>query len=230
MRRSVEAILLGAAISLVPAIAAAHVAVASGPGYANTTQIIKFGVGHGCEGTMDTYSVRVQIPPSVTSVRPMPSDFGKVSVETDATGAVTAVVWQRTAQEVLPGDFGYYELSIRARIGDNAFSTVYFPTQQVCMGPDGGMSSTDWVATDPDAGGEPAPAVMVVPARKAGWNKFTATQAVSNLGVYFPDALIVWKGNAAYSPNAATTDLIKTTAGVTALTSISQGDELWVKY
>jgi uncharacterized protein YcnI len=229
MRRSVEAILLGTAISLVPAIAAAHISIASGPGYANTSQIIKFGVGHGCDG-MDTYSVRVQIPPSVTSVRPMPSDFGKVSIETDATGAVTAVTWQRTAQETLDSDLAYYELSIRARVGDNAFSTVYFPTHQVCRGPDGGMSATDWVATDPDAGGEPAPTMMVVPAHKAGWNKFSATQAVTNLGLYFPDALIVWKGNAAYSSNAATADLIKTTAGVTALTSISQGDELWVKY
>ena len=231
MRRSVQAILLGAAISLVPAIAAAHISVVSGPGYANTTQIIKFGVGHGCEG-MDTYSVRVEIPASVTSVRPMPSDFGKVSVETDATGAVTAVVWQRSYDDPFPSDIAYYELSIRARIGDNAFSTIYLPTHQVCHDPgaDGGTRSTDWVATDPDAGGEPAPAVMVVPARKSGWNKFTATQAVSNLGAYFPDALIVWKGNAAFSPNPATTDLIKTTSGVTALTSISQGDELWVKY
>jgi uncharacterized protein YcnI len=229
MRRSVEAILLGTAISLVPAIAAAHISIASGPGYANTTQIIKFAVGHGCEG-MDTYSVRVEIPPSVTSVRPMPSDFGRVSIETDATGAVIAVTWQRTEQETLPSDLAYYELSIRARIGDNAFSTVYFPTHQVCRGPDGGTSVSDWVATDPDSGAEPAPAVMVVPARKQGWNKFTATQAVSNLGLYFPDALIVWKGNAAYSPNAATTELIKTTPGVTALTAISTGDELWVKY
>jgi hypothetical protein len=174
--------------------------------------------------------VRVEIPPSVTSVRPMPSDFGKVSVETDATGAVTAVTWQRTAQETLDTDLAYYELSIRARIGDNAFSTVYLPTRQICRGADGGMGSTDWTATDPDGGGEPAPAVMVVPARKAGWNKFTATQPVSNLAAYFPDALIVWKGNAAFSANAATVDLIKTTAGVTPLTAISQGDELWVKY
>ena len=229
MRRSVEAILLGTAISLVPAIAAAHVSISSGPGYANTTQIIKFGVGHGCVG-MDTYSVRVEIPSSVTSVRPMPSDFGKVSVETDATGAVTAVTWQRTAQETLDSDLAYYELSIRARVGDSAFSPVYFPTHQVCRGPDGGTSSTDWVATNPDAGDEPAPALMVVPARKQGWNKFTATQAVTNLAHYFPDALIVWKGNAAYSSNVATTELIKTTAGVTALTAISPGDELWVKY
>jgi len=230
MRRSVEAILLGTAISLVPAIAVAHVGISSGPGYANTTQVIKFGVGHGCAG-MDTYSVRVEIPPSVTSVRPMPSDFGKVSVETDATGAVTAVTWQRTTQETLDWDLAYYELSIRARVGDKAFSAVYFPTRQTCRGPDGGTAVTDWIATDPDAGGdEPAPALMVVPARKQGWNKFTATQAVTNLGVYFPDALIVWKGSAAYSSNAATTELIKTTAGVTALTAISPGDELWVKY
>ena len=99
MRRSPEAILLGTAISLVPAIAVAHVAISSGPGYANTTQIIKFGVGHGCVGT----------------------------------------------------DLAYYELSIRARVGDNAFSTVYFPARHICRGPDGGTGMTDWTATDPDA-------------------------------------------------------------------------------
>jgi uncharacterized protein YcnI len=229
MRRSVEAILVGAAISLVPAIAAAHISIVSGPGFANATQIIKFGVGHGCEG-MDTYSVRVEIPAGVTSVRPMPSDFGKVSVEVDSTGAPTAVVWQRTPQETLDTDLAYYELSIRAKIADQPFTTVFFPTHQTCRGPDGGTSVADWVATDPDAGGEPAPAVLVVPARKSGWNKFTAKQAVSNLVGYFGDAIIVWKGNAAYSSNLTTADLIKTTAGVTALTSISEGDELWVKY
>jgi uncharacterized protein YcnI len=143
MKRSVEAILLGTAISLVPAIAVAHISITSGPAYANTTQIIKFGVGHGCVG-MDTYSVRVEIPASFTAVRPMPSDFGKVSVETDATGTITAVIWQRTAEETLDTDIAYYELAIRGKIGDNAFSTVYFPTRQICRAPDGGTSSTDW--------------------------------------------------------------------------------------
>jgi periplasmic copper chaperone A len=228
MRRSVEAILLGAAISVVPAIATAHVSV-TGPGFANTTQIIKFGVGHGCEG-LDTSGIRMVIPAGVTSVRAVPSDFGRVSVETDASGAVTAVVWQRTPQETLEGDVAYYELSIRARLPDQAFSVVYFPIYQTCRGPDGGTLVSEWIQTDPDAGGDPAPALKLVPSRRSGWNKFTVPTAVTDLAGYFGDALIVWKGNAAFSSNPATSDLIKTTAGVTALTALAANDEIWVRY
>jgi len=230
MRRSVEAILLGAAISLVPAMAAAHISITSGPGFANGTQIIKFGVGHGCEG-LDTYSVKVDIPADVTTVRPMPSDFGKLSVQTDATGAITGVTWTRTAQETLDSDVAYYELAIRAKLPDKGFSTVYFPTHQYCLGPDGGIVVTDWIGTDPaDITVEPAPAVKLVPARRAGWNKFTVPVAVADVSSFFGDALIVWKGTAAFSPNPATTDLIKTTNGVTVLASLAANDEIWVKY
>jgi len=230
MRRSVEAILLGAAISLVPAMAAAHISITSGAGYANATQTIKFGVGHGCAG-LDTYSVKVEIPAGVTSVLPMPSDFGRLSVERDAAGTVTAVAWTRTAQESYDRDFAYYELALRAKLPDNAFSTVFFPTHQTCLAPDGGTVVTDWIGTDPtDTTVEPAPAVKVVPSRRAGWNKFTVPLAVADVAVFFADALIVWKGNAAYSPNPTTTDLIKNTTGVTALTSLTASDEIWVKY
>jgi hypothetical protein len=211
-------------------MAAAHISITSGPGFANATQLIKFGVGHGCEG-LDTFSVKVDIPADVTSIRPMPSDFGRVSVEADATGAITAVVWTRTAQETLEGDVAYYELSIRAKLPDKGFSTVYFPTHQYCRGPDGGVIVSDWIGLDPtNTTVEPAPAVKLVPSRRAGWNKFTVPVAVADVTSFFGDALIVWKGNAAYSPNPATADLIKTTSGVTALTALAASDEIWVKY
>ena len=231
MKRSVEAILLGAAISLVPAMAAAHISIA-GPVFANTTQIVKFGVGHGCDG-MDTFSVKVDIPAGVTSVRGLPSDFGKLSVQTDATGAVTSVTWTKRAEETLPSDLAYHELSIRAKLPDQAFTTVYFPTHQYCYGADGGIIVSDWIGTDPtNTTVEPAPFAKLLPARRAGWNKFTVPVAVADVAAsgFFGDALIVWKGNAAFSPNTATTDLIKTTAGVTALTALSANDEVWVKY
>jgi hypothetical protein len=56
------------------------------------------------------------------------------------------------------------------------------------------------------------------------------TAAVTDLGALFGDALIVWKGTAAYSANPVTADLIKTTAGVTALTGLTPNDEICVKY
>ena len=230
MRRSVEVILLGAAISLVPAIATAHISISSGPGAANATQIIKFGVGHGCEG-FDTYMVKIEIPSTVTSVRAMPSDFGKVSVETDATGAVTAVIWTRAAQDLAATDIAYHELGLRAKLPDKPFTTLFFPTHQYCYGADGGVLVTDWIGTDPsNTAEEPAPGVKMVPAHKTGWNKFTVAAATTDLIGLFPDALIVWKATSAFSPNATTTELIKTTAGVNALAALASGDEIWVKY
>ena len=71
---------------------------------------------------------------------------------------------------------------------------------------------------------------MIVPAHKTGWNKLTVPVALENLGLFFSAAQIVWKGTAAFSANASTTELITGTAGVTTLTSLSAGDEIWVKY
>jgi hypothetical protein len=53
---------------------------------------------------------------------------------------------------------------------------------------------------------------------------------VAEPSVFFGDALIVWKGAAAYSANPTTKELIAGTPGVTALTSLAVGDELWVRY
>ncbi len=54
-------------------LANAHVSLLSGPAQANKSQKITFGVGHGCNGD-DTYTVRVQIPAGVVSVRTETSD------------------------------------------------------------------------------------------------------------------------------------------------------------
>jgi uncharacterized protein YcnI len=233
MKRTGQALLIGAAISLTAAIVDAHIEIASGPGFANATQEITFGVGHGCAG-MDTSSVRVEIPAAVTSVRAESSDFGKVTVEKDTAGIVTAVTWTKPDSELADGDPNYYKLTLRLKVPNAPFTTVFFPTHQTCKGTDGGTAVSDWIATmpSPDGGGpEPAPALRILPARVAGWNKFTVPIAISDLGGFFKDALIVWKGNAsAYSSNPATAELITKTAGVTALTSLAANDEIWVKY
>jgi hypothetical protein len=54
--------------------------------------------------------------------------------------------------------------------------------------------------------------------------------SVADLGVYFTDAQIVWKGTAAYSLNPTTTELIKATSGASPLDALAAGDEIWVKY
>lgn len=233
MKSTMTALLAAAAILLAPAIARAHFAVSSGPGFANATQEIVFGAGHGCAGA-DTYSVKIDIPEGVTSVRPMRSDFGKFDIEKNAAGDVIAVVWQKPDAELLAGDFGYYKLVLRLKVPNKPFTTLFFPVHQTCKASDGTLSTIHWVGTTESHGGsetdEPAPALKILPARKAGWNKYTVPSDISDLSGFFSDAQIVWKGTAAYSSNPATTELAKGTSGITELTELKANDEIWVKY
>ena len=225
---------LGAAVAL-PGVARAHISIASGPGFANTTQEITFGVGHGCAGA-DTYRVRIEIPADVLSVRPMRSDFGKVSVEKDTAGTITAVNWQKAEADALDADLAYYKLVVRLKVPNKPFTTYFFKAHQTCRAMDGTLSTVDWtmLPTDPVVDGgatdEPAPTLVVLPARQPGWNKFVVAQAVADVSTIFSDAQIVWKGTAAYSANPNTAALITSTSGVTALTSLAANDEIWVKY
>ncbi|MDB4962687.1 MAG: hypothetical protein JWP01_2686 [Myxococcales bacterium] len=219
-------------------VALAHVSIASGPAAADKSSKITFSVGHGCEvGTAhyDTYKVRVEIPAGVTSVRALTSDFGKPTF-TKAGTAVTAIEWVKPVSEILPDDDGYYEITIRARVPNTPFSKIQFTVHQVCQTPNGDVTAS-WDQPEGATTGNPAAQLVVVPARlnPTGWNKFTipagVTVPAAKLGTYFGDALIVWKGVAAYSANASTVALIAATAGTTALTTdLVAGDEVWVRY
>lgn len=211
----------------------AHVSIISGPAAANKSQKITFGVGHGCTGA-DTLKIRVEIPAGVTSVRALYSDFGKPSIEGTAA-AVTAVTWTKDLADLQAEDFGYYELTIRARVADVPFSTILFNVYQTCRTAGGVETTVPWTELPGTVGGtgDTAPGLIVVPARIPGWNKFTLAAAVpfANVPTYLGDAQIVWKGNAAYSSSAALAPMIANTPGVTALsTDLAAGDELWVKY
>lgn len=239
MRGSLAASLaasLTVGLSLFANAAQAHIAISSGPAYANSNQEITFGVGHGCEG-LDTFAVTVDIPASVTSARALPSEFGAVTVTTNDANVVTGVTWQRKSDDDLAAkDTNYYKLTLRIKVPNTPFTTIYFPVHQTCKNKDTGATVVvDWVATtaneDHDAGAaEPAAALLILPAKKAGWNKFTVPAAIPDLNVYFADAQIVWKGTSAFSANPATVQQIGTTAGVTPLTTLAAGDEIWVKY
>ncbi|HYQ26409.1 MAG TPA: YcnI family protein [Polyangiaceae bacterium] len=217
--------------ALVSATAQAHVSIASGPAFANTSQEVSFGVGHGC-AEADTYRVQVEIPAGVTSVRPETSDFGQVDVETDAAGTVVAVTWTKSDASVLPADTQYYKLVVRLKPPDRPFTTVYLPAHQTCRAADGSETIVDWVGINDaaDSAIEPAPALNLVPARLPGWNKFTLATPVDDLVRFFGDAQIVWSGNQAFSVNPATSELIGATSGVSALTSLAEGAQIWVKY
>jgi uncharacterized protein YcnI len=205
----------------------------AGPGFAKQNQVIEFSIGHGCEGA-DTFRLEVAIPKEVTSVRGMPSAFGNAEVRRDDTGAVTSVVWSKS--DVLPGDDQFYEMSIRIGVPDMPFTTLYFPAKQSCRTADGVESVVDWKALPEEIAAakmgeepEPAPALVILPARSPGWNKFTVTNKVTDLSI-FKDAQIVWAGDAAYSGNPATADQIKSEEGVTELKEIAAGTEIWVKF
>ncbi|MBL9019387.1 MAG: DUF1775 domain-containing protein [Myxococcales bacterium] len=229
MRSSLVALTL-ATLSFA-SIAEAHVSISSGPAQANKSQKITFGVGHGCDGA-DTVKVRVEMPAGVSSVRVFHSDFGKPTIEGTAA-AVTAVVWTKDAADLLGEDYGYYELTIRARVADVPFTGILFKVFQTCRTSAGVETTVAWDQPAGSTTGEPGPVLNVVPGRITGWNKYTLATAVpaAKFGTYFGDAQIVWKGNSAYSANSAVMPLITGTPGVTPLTSdLAAGDVIWVKY
>jgi len=222
----------GFSLVFASSVANAHIGI-TGPGFADTNQMITFSVGHGCEGS-DTRSVRIEIPAEVLSVRAVNSNLGPARVDVDDAGLVTSVTWEKAESEVLESDVNYYTLSLRIRVPNQPFTTLYFPAYQTCQTADGELIEVAWSAAAPEdeipQGEEPAPALSILPARTDGWNKVTVAADIEDLSVFFSDAQIVWKDDAAYSPNAATTELIAGTDGVTALTSLEEGDEIWVKY
>jgi len=217
---------------LLPATqASAHVSIASGPAFANSSGEVAFTVGHGCE-MADTYRVDVEIPAGVSSVRPETSDFGEVNVMTDDAGIVVMVSWQKSESAILPTDTQFYKLLVRLKAPDAPFTTLYFPAHQTCKAQDGTTTVVDWVGLDAADGleVEPAPSLRILPPRFPGWNKLTVPARVDELGAFFGDAEIVWHGAAAFSINPTTVELIEQTDGVSLLSSIPAGGEIWVRY
>lgn len=217
--------------------ASAHVSLASGPAIANKSQIIAFGVGHGCEvGTdhLDTIKIRVTIPAGVTGVRALFSDFGKPTVVKNADKVVTHVEWTKPTSDLLADDDSYYELKVRAKVPDAPFTKLKFSVEQTCQNATtGAQVVVNWDADEGSSTGSPAPVLVVTPVHVAGWNKIKVPRALTQdeVPTYLGDAAIAWRGTAAYSPNAATAAMIAATAGVTALAGgLAVNDEIWVRY
>jgi uncharacterized protein YcnI len=231
--------LVGCAVSSVLAllcspasVAMAHVGV-SGPGFAGQNAVLTFSVGHGCEGA-DTVGVEIAIPEEITSLRAVPSPFGAVELEVDDAELVTSVVW--TTDDARDSDQMYYQMQVRVRLPDAPFTTLLFPATQHCRAADGTESTVEWAATPEEiaeaemgAEPEPAPALTILPVRAPGWNKIETSVAIEDLSV-FDDAEIVWVGDAAYSSNPTTKELIASEDGVDELTEIEAGAAIWVTY
>ena len=232
---------LALAALCVPSLAAAHITIVTGPATANKTgQKITFAVNHGCTAAsgqkLDTLSFQIDVPTGIdpTSVRAMPSDFGATPTVARTGTSVTSVKWTRNAADLQGDDLAYYEVTLRLKVLDVPFTRIPFVITQVCR-PQGGTAADDVtvVWTGPSTNPEPSPVLVVVPSHAPGWNKLVLTTkiAAADLGTYFGDAQILWKGTAAYSPNATVAALIAVTPGASALsTDLAAGDEIWVKY
>lgn len=230
MKKHVTKALAAATAIMAAATASAHVSVSSGPAVADANQEVNFQVGHGCEPTgggpmADTIKLVIDIPAGVTSVRPMPNPFGKVTV----TGnPVTQVTYEKAPSDYLAADTGFYKFTIRLKPPKAPFTKIYFKVHQYCNGI---ADPTEWVGTpDVDAGAQPAAELVVLPSRQPGWNKYTVPVDVKDMPGFFKDALIVWKGAAAYSFNPNTVAQIAAEPGASALTELKANDEIWVKY
>jgi periplasmic copper chaperone A len=219
--------ILGLAGALLTTAAHAHVTVASGPAVANQSQDVTFSLAHGCDGA-DTYALTIEIPAGVTFVRPRPNDFGSPTVATDGSGNVTSVTWDKT--DALDADTQYYKFTVHLRTPDQPFTQLLFRAHQSCRAADGTETTVDWIAA-PGAAGEPAPVLVILPARLPGWNRYIINGHLTDVTPYFQDAQIVWRGTAVYSFNPNTAAQITMTPGVTSLTGgLHPGDEIWVKY
>ena len=226
--RSIAA-LTGAAL-LFSSTAFAHVSITSGPTFAGGRQVLTFGTGHGCEGA-DTVSIEVSIPEEVVELRPVYAPGFETTVTTNDAMLVTKVKWSK--DEAREADDTYYAFGLRITVPDMPFKTLVFPAKQTCRAADGTETVVDWAVLPEDIvegeEGEPAPTLVVLPAHKNGWNKVTVPSKLEDLSI-FDDAQIVWSGDAAYSSNETTKELIASEADVTELTEIAAGAEIWVKY
>jgi hypothetical protein len=167
----------------------------------------------------------------VTTARAQASaGWSEPQVITDAAGNTTKMVWAK--EQPREKDDAFYQFNLRLKVPNQPFTTLNFPTVQTCRGSDGSELTTEWVTIAKPGEAEPehpAPAVTVLPVHKSGWNKFSVAAELTDLSV-FDDAEIVWAGDAAYSGNPSTAEQIKSEAGVSELSKIPAGTEIWVKY
>ncbi len=211
--------LLTAGLFSIASIANAHISFVANNAYAGKTYIATANIPHGCEdvagNAYDTLKIEMRVPAGFSEVRPADATFGPASVEKDAQGNITKLIWTKTGTAASSDDF-LYQFSFRGKLPADAFQSLAFETLQTCSG----ETSKNWQGAD-------APALKVLPVRSTGWNKYTAQSLLDETTIksYFSDAQIVWSNGAAYSANPVTSGLI-----TNKLTSIAQGAEYWVKY
>lgn len=149
---------LAAVLMLASAPAAlAHVSVTPKAADAGSYQVLRFGLGHGCDDQATT-ALRIEIPTGVVSARPQPKPGWTLQIARSAAGgeAVASVTWRGA----LPAD-QYDEFLIQVHLPDQA-DPLAFPATQTC-----GAAEVRWSEPVPPSGGRPrrpAPTVLLTPA------------------------------------------------------------------
>jgi uncharacterized protein YcnI len=148
--------ILAAALGLATRPALAHVGVSPKAADAGGYQVLRFGVGHGCEDQATT-AVRIEIPRGVLSARPQPKPGWTLQIERGGEGgkAVASVTWRGA----LPAD-QYDEFLIQVHLPDQP-GPLAFPAVQSC-----GAAEVRWTEPAPPSGPRPkrpAPTVLLTP-------------------------------------------------------------------
>jgi uncharacterized protein YcnI len=127
--------LLAAAAVLTAGGASAHVSLLPTTASSGSYQVLRFGVGHGCDGATTT-ALRIEIPAGVSIANPQPKPGWDLSVEraTGAPDTITAIVWTGG----LPAD-RFDEFLILTKL-PSAAGPLAFPAIQSC-----GAKQNRWV-------------------------------------------------------------------------------------
>jgi len=145
---------LAGALTLATGGAQAHVALSPPTAAAGSHQVLRFGVGHGCEG-QPTTGLRIEIPEGVVSARPQPKPGWTLQIDHADGERVRAITWRGA----LPAD-QFEEFLIQVHF-PAAAGPLAFPSVQAC-----GATEIRW-AEPAAAGGDkpkrPAPAILLTP-------------------------------------------------------------------
>jgi periplasmic copper chaperone A len=122
MRLALPALIL--ALSAAGA-AQAHVSISPREAQAGAYQVVRVGLGHGCDGQATT-ALRIEIPPGVVSARPQPKPGWTLAIERSGGEAVRAITWRGR----LPAD-QYEEFLIQLHLPAEP-GVLAFPAVQTC--------------------------------------------------------------------------------------------------
>lgn len=164
--------MLGATLVLIAGPAQAHVTAVPGSARAGEQTVIRFRVGHACDGSPTT-AVSVQLPDTVTSVTPqflpgweIDTESGPLAEPVEVHGetvteGIREITW--SGGRPIP-DHTYFDFGVSMLLPDRPGKTLYFPVVQTCE-----SGETAWIEVP--AKGEdghdlesPAPSVQLTAA------------------------------------------------------------------